>query len=103
MVTQAIPRGPRTGAPIRWPAGSPMSARGPMRGGPCDHSTWGELLAEQERSGQAWREFLRASSLSMGVYNLRAGQDDPQRPHTEDEVYYVIAGRARFRAGRDVR
>src|SRR5688500_12204388 len=45
---------------------------------------------------RAWAEFLRVPSLSMGVYRLRAGQADGQRPHTEDEVYYVVAGRATF-------
>jgi len=63
----------------------------------------GELLGRRERSGRAWLEFLRERSLSMGVYHLPAGQDDPQRPHTEDEVYYVVAGRARFRTGDEVR
>jgi quercetin dioxygenase-like cupin family protein len=58
-----------------------------------------ELSAEQGRAGKAWLEFLRVPSLSMGVYHLEAGQEDRQQPHTEDEVYYVVAGRARFRAG----
>jgi RimJ/RimL family protein N-acetyltransferase len=57
------------------------------------------VLEDRARAGRAWQEFLRAPSLSMGVYHLRAGQADPQQPHTEDEVYYVVSGRARFRAG----
>ena len=57
------------------------------------------LLAERARNGRAWLEFLRAPSLSAGVYHLKAGQPDPQQPHTEDEVYYVVSGRAFFRAG----
>jgi quercetin dioxygenase-like cupin family protein len=61
------------------------------------HFDLGRLRAELV--GQPWLEFLRVPSLSVGVYHLRAGQDDPQRPHTEDEVYYVVAGRARFQAG----
>jgi quercetin dioxygenase-like cupin family protein len=60
------------------------------------------LSAEQERAGKAWLEFLRVPSLSMGVYHLEAGQEDRQQPHTEDEVYYVVAGRAKFRAGAEV-
>jgi mannose-6-phosphate isomerase-like protein (cupin superfamily) len=39
----------------------------------------------------------------MGVYQLQAGQEDRQRPHTEDEVYFVVSGRAQFRAGSEVR
>lgn len=59
------------------------------------------LVAEQ--ASRPWLEFLRVPSLSMGVYRLQAGQEDPQRPHTEDEVYYVVAGRARFMAGTEER
>jgi mannose-6-phosphate isomerase-like protein (cupin superfamily) len=39
--------------------------------------------------------------MSAGVYCLTAGASDPQSPHTEDEVYVVLAGRARFRCGPD--
>jgi mannose-6-phosphate isomerase-like protein (cupin superfamily) len=38
----------------------------------------------------------------MGVYSLKAGQADQQRPHTEDEVYYVVSGKASFRAGDEI-
>ena len=48
---------------------------------------------------KAYREFLRVPSMSAGVYVLAAGAIDAQRPHHEDEVYYVIRGRARFKAG----
>ena len=44
-------------------------------------------------------EFLRVPALSLSTYRLAAGGPDPQQPHTEDEVYYVVRGRARFRAG----
>ena len=30
--------------------------------------------------------------MSIGVYELAAGTIDPQHPHTEDEVYYVVGG-----------
>lgn len=62
-----------------------------------------KVLAERETSNRPWLEFLRVPSLSMGVYHLRAGQSDPQQPHTEDEVYYVVDGRASFRAGTEER
>ncbi|HEY7329374.1 MAG TPA: cupin domain-containing protein [Gemmataceae bacterium] len=58
-----------------------------------------DLVAVSEREGQRWREFLRVPSLSMGLYRLKAGQADEQQPHTEDEVYIVVSGRAVFRAG----
>ena len=37
--------------------------------------------------------------MSAGLYVLAAGASDLQRPHSEDEMYCVIRGRARFRAG----
>ncbi len=57
------------------------------------------LMTESESRGQRWREFLRGPSLSMGLYRLQAGQADEQQPHTEDEVYLVLSGKASFRAG----
>jgi mannose-6-phosphate isomerase-like protein (cupin superfamily) len=56
----------------------------------------------QERTGELHLEFLRRDSLSCGLYVLEPGADDPQTPHQEDEVYVVLAGRARLTvAGRD--
>jgi mannose-6-phosphate isomerase-like protein (cupin superfamily) len=51
------------------------------------------------REGKRYSEFLRVPSLSSGVYVLPAGGEDTQKPHTEDEIYYVVRGRARFRQG----
>ncbi|RPI51301.1 MAG: cupin domain-containing protein [Acidobacteria bacterium] len=44
----------------------------------------------------AYREFIRSRDVSVGVYRLAAGAVDSQRPHSEDEVYYVLKGRAKF-------
>ena len=52
-----------------------------------------EVLAERQRSGKAYLEFLRVPALSAGLYVLPAGAADPQQPHTEDEVYYIVGGR----------
>src|SRR5947209_2089315 len=41
-----------------------------------------------------YQEFLRKPSLSAGMYMLPAGARDPQPPHAEDELYYVVSGRA---------
>lgn len=37
--------------------------------------------------------------MSAGFYALPVGGIDPQTPHREDEVYYVIRGRAQIRIG----
>lgn len=41
-------------------------------------------------------EHLSVPDLSVGVYRIPAGGTDPQSPHTEDELYVVMSGRARF-------
>lgn len=60
-----------------------------------------EIEKQRAQAGKLYREFLRVPSMSAGLYVLEAGSTDPQRPHHEDEMYYVIRGRARFRAGAD--
>jgi quercetin dioxygenase-like cupin family protein len=62
-----------------------------------------DLVAQQEKSGEAYLEFLRHASLSMGLYTLPAGGADPQQPHSEDEVYYVVNGRGRITVGDETR
>ncbi len=57
------------------------------------------LDAERQRLDQLYLEFLRVPSLSAGLYVLPAGGTDPQQPHTEDEVYYVVRGRGAIRVG----
>jgi mannose-6-phosphate isomerase-like protein (cupin superfamily) len=44
-------------------------------------------------------EFLSGPRLSGAVYRLPAGAHDLQGPHLEDEIYVVLEGRARLRAG----
>ena len=53
-------------------------------------------LSAVEGVGRPYAEFLRVPALSAGVYRLPAGGVDPQRPHAEDELYHVVAGRASF-------
>jgi len=61
-----------------------------------------ELAARQQAGERPYLEFLRVPDLNCGLYVLPAGKPDPQQPHTEDEVYYVISGSGRFSAeGRD--
>lgn len=41
-------------------------------------------------------EQFRVPDLSVGTYSIPAGGVDGQSPHTEDEVYVVMRGRARL-------
>ncbi len=65
--------------------------------------TLSEALARRRATGEPWLELLRVADLSAGLYVLAAGAVDRQRPHTEDEVYVVLAGRSRFTSGDETR
>jgi len=54
---------------------------------------------QRQQSGKRYSEFLRVSAMSAGIYVLPSGGVDAQSPHKEDEMYYVVRGRARMRAG----
>jgi mannose-6-phosphate isomerase-like protein (cupin superfamily) len=56
-----------------------------------------DLISQREASNKLYIEFLKVPDLSMGLYVLPAGGTDPQSPHTEDEVYYVVSGRAQIK------
>jgi mannose-6-phosphate isomerase-like protein (cupin superfamily) len=58
-----------------------------------------EIEEQRSGSGKSYREFLRVPTMSAGLYVLPAGGTDRQKPHREDEIYYVVRGRARFVAG----
>jgi quercetin dioxygenase-like cupin family protein len=59
-----------------------------------------DALVKQHASlDKLYLEFLRVPSLSMGLYMLPAGGTDPQSPHTEDEVYYIVSGEAVISVG----
>ena len=58
-----------------------------------------EVVRQQARSGKPYFEFLHVPDLSVGVYQLLVGDADIQAPHTEDEVYYVVEGRAEIKVG----
>ncbi len=58
-----------------------------------------EINADREAAGKLYQEFLRVPAMSAGLYVLPAGAPDPQNPHQQDEMYYVVSGRARMKVG----
>ena len=62
-----------------------------------------EIDVERARKNKTYYEFLRVPAMSAGLYVTPAGAVDTQTPHHEDEIYYVVRGRARFRAGEENR
>ena len=57
------------------------------------------LEQRRTQTQKPYLEFLRMDFMSAGLYVLAPGATDLQRPHHEDELYYVVRGRARFHAG----
>ena len=55
-----------------------------------------QLISQRVESNKLYLEFLKVPDLSMGLYVLLAGGTDIQSPHTEDEVYYIVSGRAKI-------
>jgi mannose-6-phosphate isomerase-like protein (cupin superfamily) len=68
-----------------------------------DAAELAEVLATIAAAGRPYHEVMRTHDLSVGVYALEAGDTDPQGPHTEDEVYYVVSGRATITVGDEER
>ena len=60
-----------------------------------------DLSQQRDENGKLYFEFLRVPAMSAGVYVLAKGDSDPQKPHREDEMYYVVRGRARMQIGSD--
>jgi mannose-6-phosphate isomerase-like protein (cupin superfamily) len=52
------------------------------------------LFTDPGSDGSHWTEHFRTDDLSVGTYSITAGGIDDQSPHTEDEIYVVISGRA---------
>ncbi len=61
------------------------------------------LVAACSTSNDHYLEFIRQASLSVGLYMLSAGAVDSQKPHTEDEIYYIIKGRSSILVGEESR
>jgi len=54
-------------------------------------------------AGHNYFELIRVPAMSAGLYVLQPGEPDRQEPHREDELYYVVAGKATIRVGTEDR
>lgn len=57
----------------------------------------------RDADGHGYVDFLASEKLSVGLAIWPAKSSDRQRPHKEDEVYYVISGRGMIKVGADDR
>ena len=58
-------------------------------------------LFSRRPAGHNYFELIRIPAMSAGLYVLQAGEPDRQGPHQEDELYYVVRGKAMIRVGED--
>ena len=57
----------------------------------------------RDSEGHGYVDFFASDKLSVGLSIWPRGTADRQRPHLEDEVYYVISGRATIRVANEDR
>jgi oxalate decarboxylase/phosphoglucose isomerase-like protein (cupin superfamily) len=60
-----------------------------------------DLKRQRLGKNKLYFEFLRVPPMSAGVYVLPKNGTDLQKPHREDEMYFVVRGRARMQVGSD--
>lgn len=60
-----------------------------------------QLTQKNKTTDGSYFRFLNEPTLSMGLYELKAGTSDAQNPHQLDEVYYIVKGEALLVAGVD--
>jgi mannose-6-phosphate isomerase-like protein (cupin superfamily) len=60
-----------------------------------------DLDAERAANDGAYLRFINERNMSVGLYALNQGGQDPQQPHRQDEVYIVVSGRASITVGEE--
>jgi mannose-6-phosphate isomerase-like protein (cupin superfamily) len=67
-----------------------------MKGNSMQAYELSQLITQRAESNKLYLEFHKLPDLSMGIYVLPVGGTDPQSPHSENEVYYVVSGKAQI-------
>ena len=56
------------------------------------------LMTQLNATERPWLGFFQGENVLTGIYHLKAGAEDGQKPHGTDEVYYVASGKGQFTA-----
>ena len=48
------------------------------------------VIAELDATNEYFLNVFKSKELDMGILRLRKGEIDTQKPHSVDEVYFVI-------------
>lgn len=54
------------------------------------------LFNDLRSNNKRWTSFFKGTNVLTGLYHLKAGEEDRQKPHDTDEVYYIIEGKGKF-------
>jgi mannose-6-phosphate isomerase-like protein (cupin superfamily) len=58
-----------------------------------------DIMKRNASQKTSYSVFMRIPSISSGVYTLKKGETDGQSPHTKDEIYYIVKGKAKLSVG----
>ena len=62
-----------------------------------------DLVAQLEKEGGYFLDFLKVRDLEAGIIVLHPREKNTQKPHSADELYYVIEGRGFIELGKGKR
>ncbi len=51
-----------------------------------------KILKDMDMNNDWYCTFMQENSMDVGILRLRPGEIDPQNPHVNDEIYYIIKG-----------
>ncbi|MFQ5969258.1 MAG: cupin domain-containing protein [Nitrososphaerales archaeon] len=60
-----------------------------------------EVLRKLDVSGNWFYTFMSKGTMDAGILRLKPGEKDPQGPHANDELYYVIKGHGFIQLGKE--
>jgi mannose-6-phosphate isomerase-like protein (cupin superfamily) len=83
------PNTPDPGAQDKAPTQSPK---------PIAMKVWNieDVIAKHRAAKRSYTRFFRVPSTDCGIYTLPKGGKDNQTPHANDELYYVVKGKAKL-------
>jgi mannose-6-phosphate isomerase-like protein (cupin superfamily) len=61
-----------------------------------------DIMKRNASQKTSYGVFMRIPSISSGVYTLKKGETDGQSPHTKDEIYYIVKGKAKLSVGTEI-
>ena len=51
-----------------------------------------EMVEAIRQSNTYYNSFIDAQNMDIGILVLKPGEEDIQKPHTKDEIYFILQG-----------